>query len=97
MEGFAIALGLNPTGLTESRQLSEAIYRKLTAYPRFLLIFDNAESLETLEPYLPRTRSPFQHILLTSRSQRCPSKALPKQKSKPTSEDDWKLQVTLRP
>ena len=46
------------------------MYEKLQQVERWLLIFDNVETSESVLPFLPKTQQPGQHILMTSRSQR---------------------------
>lgn len=69
---LAFALKLVIHGTIED--IVRAIYRKLSCLKKVLLIFDNAENMNTLVKYLPSSNDPdiavsIFHILITSRNQ----------------------------
>ncbi|HEU0131150.1 MAG TPA: tetratricopeptide repeat protein [Mycobacteriales bacterium] len=62
-------LGLVSGAFDQSESLA-AVRRWLEGHSRWLLVFDNAETPEAVEPYLPRRRTG--HVLVTSRNQHWP-------------------------
>ena len=46
-----------------------SLFEKLMQIDKWLLVFDNVESIEDISPFLPKLLKPGQHIIMTSRSQ----------------------------
>lgn len=52
----------------EHEQLIKTVHRHLLEIPKYLLIFDNADTAQSIKQYLPKEANEGQHILITSRS-----------------------------
>jgi hypothetical protein len=65
---LAEPLRLPEWGATEQDLIVAAVRGWLEAHDGWLLVFDNAEEIEPVEPYLPQ--SEMGHVIITSRNQR---------------------------
>ena len=66
--GLAEALGLPQWGAAEQESIVGAVRSWLETHEGWLLILDNAEEIDVVEPYLPRAHTG--HVIITSRNQR---------------------------